>query len=153
MSCRTSAVIAAFFICFAANGLRQNAAEYLLGRWAKGYLKTRARGKVTQKILERYRAWLTEPTEGKLPNIFVIFLFALIAIIWALLTGIPAFSALWHGASSQGSVQWGTPKDGRTNYEAIQPTANIDAVIIVVSVVLVLSSIALFCGWLDRFCE
>ena len=108
---------------------------------------------MAQKLVRCYTSWLTM-TSGprEMPNILGVFTFAALAFLIALLTGLPAFYALSHGASAQGSFQW-QAKDGRMVSMPIQPLATIDAVVIVVSVAFLSSGVAFCFGWLDRFSE
>ncbi len=106
---------------------------------------------MAQKLVRCYASWLTM-TSGprELPNILGVFVFAALALLIALLTGLPAFHALSYGASAQSSFQW-QAKDGRMVSTPIQPLATIDAVVIGVSVAFLLSGLAFCFGWLDRF--
>lgn len=111
----------------------------------------RPKKSILDNIISRYRIWLTA-TSGprEIPNIIGIFVFASLALAFALITGVPAFDALRHGASSHGSFQW-QAKDGQLVETPIQPLAGIDAALIVVSILAILSGIAFLLGWLERW--
>ncbi len=102
------------------------------------------------KIVTWYATWLVTPVgQSEKPPILYIFVFCPLAIVAALVYGLPYYVALWHGVPLSGSLQ-GIDKHRMAFSQPIWPWIRADLWVLLAPLPPLLSALAFQFGWLGR---